>query len=32
LLDAVRGYNSQAIQQAMRFVVEENKSVLLPWR
>lgn len=32
LVDAVRGYNVVAIQKSMRFVVEENKSVFLPWR
>jgi len=32
LLEAVRGFNVQGIQQAMRFVVEENRAVLVPWR
>lgn len=32
LLEAVRGFNVQGIQQVMRFVVEENRAVLVPWR
>ncbi len=31
-VEAVRGYNVVAIQKAMRFVVEENKPALVPWR
>lgn len=31
LIEAVRNFNSQAIQQAMRFVAEENQRVILPW-
>lgn len=32
LVEAVRGFNVQEIQQSMRFVVEENRPVLVPWR
>lgn len=32
LVEAVRGFNQVAIQRLMRFVVEENKPVLIPWR
>jgi hypothetical protein len=31
LIDAVRNFNTQAVQQAMRFVAEENQRVLMPW-
>lgn len=32
LVEAVRGFNTPAIQKAMRFVIEEDKPKLIPWR
>lgn len=32
LIEAVRGFNTPAIQKVMRFVIEEDKPKLIPWR
>lgn len=32
LVEAVRGYNRTALENAMHFVVNENRAVLVPWR
>jgi hypothetical protein len=32
LVEAVRGYNRTALENAMHFVVNENRTVLIPWR
>lgn len=32
LVEAIRGYNRTAIENAMHFVVNENRAILVPWR
>jgi hypothetical protein len=32
LVEAVRGYNRTALENAMHFIVNENRAVLVPWR
>jgi len=32
LIEAVRGFNTAAVQKAMRFVIEEDKPKLIPWK